>query len=50
MEKLKKTEKEEHISEDERKHGETELQKLTDNHTKEIYRLVESKEKEVMEV
>jgi ribosome recycling factor len=50
MEKLKKTEKEDHISEDERKHGETELQKLTDNHTKEIDRLVESKEKEVMEV
>ncbi|HLT24701.1 MAG TPA: ribosome recycling factor [Ignavibacteria bacterium] len=50
MEKLKKTEKEDHISEDERKHGETELQKLTDNHTKEIDRLTDAKEKEVMEV
>lgn len=50
MEKLKKTEKEDHISEDERKHGENELQKLTDNHTKEIDNLVQSKEKEVMEV
>lgn len=50
MEKLKKTEKEDHVSEDERKHGETELQKLTDNHIKEIDRITEAKEKEVMEV
>lgn len=50
MEKLKKTEKEDHMSEDERKHGETELQKLTDNHIKEIDRLTDAKEKEVMEV
>jgi ribosome recycling factor len=50
MEKLKKTEKEDHVSEDERKHGETELQKLTDTHIKEIDRITEAKEKEVMEV
>lgn len=50
MEKLKKTEKEDHISEDERKHGETELQKLTDNHIKDIDKITEAKEKEVMEV
>lgn len=50
IEKLKKTEKEEHISEDDRKHGETEVQKLTDSHIKEIDSLVQKKEKEIMEV
>ena len=50
IEKLKKTEKEEHISEDDRKHGETEVQKLTDSSIKEIDALVQKKEKEIMEV
>lgn len=50
MEKLKKTEKEEHISEDERKSGETEIQKLTDRYIKEIDELLTVKEKEIMEV
>lgn len=50
IEKLKKTEKEEHISEDDRKHGEAEVQKLTDTHIKEIDALVQKKEKEIMEV
>lgn len=50
IEKLKKTEKEEHISEDDRKHGEAEVQKLTDSHIKEIDSLVQKKEKEIMEV
>ncbi|MFZ4590433.1 MAG: ribosome recycling factor [Ignavibacteria bacterium] len=50
IEKLKKTEKEEHISEDDRKHGETEIQKLTDQFIKEVDALVQKKEKEIMEV
>ncbi len=50
IEKIKKTEKEEHISEDDRKHGETEVQKLTDAYIKEIDALVQKKEKEIMEV
>ncbi len=50
IDKLKKTEKEEHISEDERKHGEQELQKLTDKYIKEIDELLAKKEKEIMEV
>ena len=50
MEHLKKAEKDEHVSEDERKHGETEVQKLTDKHSKEVDLLVQQKEKEIMEV
>lgn len=50
IEHLKKTEKEEHISEDERKHGEAEVQKLTDKHIKEIDEIIVMKEKEIMEV
>lgn len=50
IEHLKKTEKEEHISEDDRKHGENEVQKLTDKHIKDIDDLLTIKEKEIMEV
>lgn len=50
IEHLKKTEKDEHISEDERKSGENEVQKLTDKHIKEIDDLIVLKEKEIMEV
>ena len=50
IEHLKKTEKEEHISEDERKRAEQEAQKLTDKHIKDIDALVVLKEKEIMEV
>lgn len=50
IEHLKKTEKQEHISEDERKRGEQEVQKQTDRHIKEIDHLIEMKEKEIMEV
>jgi ribosome recycling factor len=50
IEHLKKTEKQEHISEDERKRGEQEVQKMTDKHIKEIDHLIELKEKEIMEV
>ncbi|MDD5363567.1 MAG: ribosome recycling factor [Ignavibacteria bacterium] len=50
IEKMKKTEKEAHISEDDRKHGETEVQKLTDQYIKDIDVLLLKKEKEIMEV
>ncbi|HLE32776.1 MAG TPA: ribosome recycling factor [Bacteroidota bacterium] len=50
IEHLKKTEKQEHISEDERKRAEQETQKFTDKHVKDIDNLVVLKEKEIMEV
>lgn len=50
IEHLKKAEREEHFSEDERKRGEQESQKLTDRYIKEIDALVALKEKEIMEV
>ncbi len=50
MENLKKAEKAEHLSEDERKRGEDDVQKRTDMRVKEIDGLVAAKEKEVMSV
>ncbi len=50
MEHLKKAEKEEHFSEDERKRGEDDIQKKTDQRVKDIDGLVAAKEKEVMAV
>ena len=50
IEHLKKSEKAEHLSEDERKRGEQETQKLTDRFIKEIETLLQHKEKEIMEV
>ncbi len=50
LEHLKKAEKDEHLSEDDRKRGEQETQKLTDKFTKEIDSLLSHKEKEIMEV
>jgi len=50
IEHLKKSEKKEHFSEDERKRGEQESQKLTDKHIKDIDNLLAMKEKEIMEV
>lgn len=50
IEHLKKAEKAEHLSEDERKRGEQEIQKLTDKYVKEIDTLLAHKEKEIMEV
>jgi ribosome recycling factor len=50
MEHLKKSEKAEHFSEDERKRGETEVQKMTDKSIKDIETLLTMKEKEIMEV
>lgn len=47
---LKKLEKEGSISEDEAKKGMDEVQKLTDNYTKEIDKMAQGKEKEIMEV
>jgi len=50
IEHLKKAEKEEHFSEDERKRGEAEVQKMTDKGIKDIDSLLTVKEKEIMEV
>jgi ribosome recycling factor len=50
IEHLKKAEKMEHSSQDERKRGEADAQKLTDRHIKEIDDLLVIKEKEIMEV
>lgn len=50
LEHLKKAEKNEHLSEDERKRGEQEAQKMTDKFIKEIDALIAQKEKEIMEV
>jgi len=50
IEHLKKAEKDEHVSEDERKHAETEVQKLTDKHIKEVDMIFQQKEKEILEV
>ena len=50
IEHLKKAEKDEHFSEDERKRAEQECQKLTDKHVGEVDTLLELKEKEIMEV
>jgi ribosome recycling factor len=50
IEHLKKSEKAEHFSEDERKRAEAETQKMTDKHIKDIDSLLTLKEKEIMEV
>jgi ribosome recycling factor len=47
---LKKLEKEEHVSEDEIKKAQSDVQKLTDDFTKEIGEIVSHKEKEIMTV
>ncbi len=50
MENLKKSEKDQHFSEDDRKRGEDDVQKKTDGKVKDIDALIASKEKEVMAV
>jgi ribosome recycling factor len=50
IEHLKKSEKTEHFSEDERKRAETDIQKMTDKSIKDVDGLVDLKEKEIMEV
>ncbi|MBI1256961.1 MAG: ribosome recycling factor [Chloroflexi bacterium] len=47
---LKDFEKEKMISEDEAKHGEAEVQKLTDKHIADIEEIGKNKEKEILEV
>ncbi|MCS6966536.1 MAG: ribosome recycling factor [Candidatus Kapabacteria bacterium] len=49
IEELRRVEKEEHLSEDERRRGEQELQKITDKFMEDIERLLERKEKEILE-
>ena len=50
IEHLKKSEKAEHFSEDERKRAEQDVQKMTDRFIKEVDNLLALKEKEIMEV
>lgn len=50
METLKKAEKEEHFSEDERIRAEEEVQKITDKHVKVVDEMLAKKEKEIMDV
>jgi ribosome recycling factor len=47
---LKKIEKDEHLSEDDRKRGEQDIQKITDRFIKNVDEIVEKKEQEVMAV
>lgn len=47
---LKKKEKDKEITEDDRKHGEDEIQKLTNEHTNLIDDILKHKEKEIMEI
>ncbi len=49
-EELKKTEKEKHVSEDETKRLQEEIQKLTDSYINKIEEALQHKEKEIMEV
>ena len=50
IEHLKKSEKAEHFSEDDRKRAEVDAQKMTDKMIKDIEALLSTKEKEIMEV
>ncbi len=50
IEHLKKSEKAEHFSEDDRKRAEVDVQKMTDKFVKDMDTLVGMKEKEIMEV
>ena len=47
---LQKIKKLEHVSEDDQKRGEKDVQKITDEHTKLIDQLIHAKEAEIMEV
>lgn len=50
IDKVKKLEKASEITEDDRKYGEKKLQDLTDKFVKEIEKIAEAKEKEIMEI
>ena len=45
---LRSSQKEDHISEDEIKRSEVEIQEITDSHVKTLNEIMESKEKEIM--
>jgi ribosome recycling factor len=47
---MNKAKKAEHVSEDDKRHSEKELQKLHDDAMKQIEQLVKAKEQEIMEV
>ena len=47
---LKKMEKDKDISEDEKKHGETDVQKMTDDFVKQSEEALTAKEKEILEI
>ena len=47
---INKIKKAEHVSEDEKKHAEKDIQKLHDDHIKLVDELLKAKEKEIMEV
>jgi len=47
---LQQLKKQDHVSEDDRKHAEKDVQKVTDDHIRSIDELVKAKEKEIMEV
>jgi ribosome recycling factor len=49
-ERIKALKKDGNITEDQEKKGETDIQKLTDNFIKDIDKIIETKEKEIMEV
>ena len=50
MDKLKKMQKASEITEDDLKNGEDEIQKITDGFVKDIDKVAQAKEKEVMEI
>ena len=50
QEALQHLKKVEHVSEDEKRHAEKDIQKLTDEHVQQIDRLISAKEAEIMEV
>jgi ribosome recycling factor len=47
---LKKMKKQSEITEDEQKHGEEQIQTLTDDHIKKVDAIVKEKEKEILEI
>ena len=47
---LQKVKKVEHVSEDDKRHAEKELQKLTDDHVQQIDGIIKAKEAEILEV
>jgi len=50
IEKLRRMEKDKEISQDELRHYQNEVQKLTDKYIEKVEELIEGKEKEIMEI